>query len=228
MKHQIRIERKPNEFLPRDQFAWKLGAFAVNATLNQVPQAARDMICNRIIDVAGVALHAVNHDAVVAARWLQNEVAGCGRSRMFGAPAHFLYPASAAAFVNAVAGRDDDWHDCYLKAEYSHPADTISALIAKAQEVGASGVDLMLAIAIAYEVQCSFRAALRSRFAVQIQRAAGIRRNLYWPAPGLLHAWRPSWQHVATQGVPPGLHDPNRLAGDCAGGDGHQWTEPHF
>src|SRR3989338_8463053 len=124
MLHQIRIEKVPNEFSPEKQFAWILGKFAVNAKLEQVPLPARAMICNRVLDAAGVALHAINHRAVVAARGLNIEVRGWGRSYMLGMPNGVPYPASAAGFVNAVAARDDDWHDCYLQKEYSHPADT--------------------------------------------------------------------------------------------------------
>jgi len=61
--------------------------------------------------------------------------------------------ASWAAWANSVAVRELDFHDTYLAADYSHPADNIPTLLAVAQQCGASGRSLLRAIAVAYEVQ---------------------------------------------------------------------------
>lgn len=58
-----------------------------------------------------------------------------------------------AAWANGTAVRELDFHDTYLAAEYSHPGDNIPPLVAAAQQVGASGADLVAAIATGYEVQ---------------------------------------------------------------------------
>jgi 2-methylcitrate dehydratase len=52
-----------------------------------------------------------------------------------------------------VAVRELDYHDTYLAADYSHPGDNTPPLLAVAQHVGASGHDLVRAIATGYEVQ---------------------------------------------------------------------------
>ena len=49
--------------------------------------------------------------------------------------------------------RELDYHDTYLAADYSHPGDNTPPLLAVAQHVGASGHDLVRAIATGYEVQ---------------------------------------------------------------------------
>src|SRR3989338_5165230 len=46
-----------------------------------------------------------------------------------------------------------DFNDTYLSLEPAHPSDNIAPLIACAQAYGKSGLDLILAIAIAYEIQ---------------------------------------------------------------------------
>jgi 2-methylcitrate dehydratase len=48
-----------------------------------------------------------------------------------------------------------DFHDTFLAADYSHPADNIPPILAVAQHCGCSGADLMRGIAAAYEVHVS-------------------------------------------------------------------------
>jgi 2-methylcitrate dehydratase len=58
-----------------------------------------------------------------------------------------------AAWANAVAVRELDFHDTFLAADYSHPGDNIPPLLAVAQHTGRSGADVVRGIAAAYEVQ---------------------------------------------------------------------------
>ena len=59
-----------------------------------------------------------------------------------------------AAFINGSLVRYMDFNDTYLSLEPAHPSDNIAPLIATSQAYGKTGLDLILAIAIAYEVQC--------------------------------------------------------------------------
>ncbi len=70
-----------------------------------------------------------------------------------------------AAFANGTAIRYLDYNDTYLSKEPAHPSDNISAALAAAEYVGASGKRLIEAIVIAYEIQCRLcdAAALRPR-----------------------------------------------------------------
>lgn len=70
-----------------------------------------------------------------------------------------------AAFVNGSLVRYLDFNDTYLSLEPAHPSDNIAPLIACAEAYGKSGMDLILAIAIAYEIQCRLcdGASLRSK-----------------------------------------------------------------
>jgi 2-methylcitrate dehydratase len=63
------------------------------------------------------------------------------------------YSAEWAAWANGVAVRELDYHDTFLAAEYSHPADNIPPLVAVAQQLGVRGADLIRGLATAYEIQ---------------------------------------------------------------------------
>ena len=66
-----------------------------------------------------------------------------------------------AALFNSVAVRYVDLLDTYLTpGGLCHPADNFGALLAVAESVGASGAEFLLALAVAYEVQCRFSAAV--------------------------------------------------------------------
>jgi 2-methylcitrate dehydratase len=64
-----------------------------------------------------------------------------------------------AAFFNAVLVRYPDLLDTYLTVGgLCHPADNVGALLAVAEHTGAGGADFLLALAVAYEIQCRFSA----------------------------------------------------------------------
>src|SRR5260370_14067383 len=64
-----------------------------------------------------------------------------------------------AAFFNAVLVRYPDLLDTYLTpGGLCHPADNFGAILAVAEHIDASGADFLLALAVAYEVQCRFSA----------------------------------------------------------------------
>jgi 2-methylcitrate dehydratase len=64
-----------------------------------------------------------------------------------------------AAFFNAVLVRYPDLLDTYLTpGGLCHPADNFGAVLAVAEHVNAGGADFLLALAVAYEVQCRFSA----------------------------------------------------------------------
>jgi 2-methylcitrate dehydratase len=64
-----------------------------------------------------------------------------------------------AAFFNAVLVRYPDLLDTYLTpGGLCHPADNFGAVFAVAEHVDAAGADFLLALAVAYEVQCRFSA----------------------------------------------------------------------
>ena len=70
-----------------------------------------------------------------------------------------------AAFSNGVHFRYLDYNDTYLSLEPAHPSDNIAAVLAVGEPSGASGMDLITATVLAYEVQCRLcdAASIRAR-----------------------------------------------------------------
>ncbi|GAA3582278.1 MmgE/PrpD family protein [Marinobacter xestospongiae] len=148
--HSVRAENQSGDLARHDQLAWKLAELATQAKSQPLDAASVEMAKNRIIDNAAIALGAANERAVVVARGEGRLVAGAGKATIWGLKGGF-HPL-AAAFANAVAVRFLDNDDTYLAAEYSHPDDNISPVIAAAQQAGVSGEDLLRGIIVAYEV----------------------------------------------------------------------------
>jgi 2-methylcitrate dehydratase len=164
--HPVRMY-KSDEPLPREQqLAWKIAEVAADRVA--VTQEVADMVINRIIDNAAVATASLTRAPAVAARaQAQDRVqptapelvdtdgstgaATTAGSTVFGIPGRFQ--PEWAAWANGVAVRELDYHDTFLAAEYSHPGDNIPPILAVAQHTGASGADLLRAIATGYEIQ---------------------------------------------------------------------------
>jgi 2-methylcitrate dehydratase len=154
MQHHTVQTHADGAVLPRDeQLAWKIATMAADEA--PFDADALDMVGNRLLDNAAVAMAAINRDPVRHARLLalgyphpKN-----GGATLFGLPADRTYHCEWAALANGVAVRELDMHDTYLAADYSHPGDTIPPLLAAAQQLGIGGDRLARAILTAYETQ---------------------------------------------------------------------------
>src|SRR5207237_8064561 len=62
-------------------------------------------------------------------------------------------PPDWAAFANGCLVRYLDYNDTYLSKEPAHPSDNIPAALAVAQTEGANGRELIVAVALAFDVQ---------------------------------------------------------------------------
>ncbi len=155
--HEVRVRRSA-ERLPRDrQLAWKL------AELARMPAIGADtaeLVAARVIDNAGVALAAINRKPVAAARAMALANPRKNGASLFGLGPDVTVAAEWAAWANATAVRELDFHDTFLAADYAHPGDSIAPLIAVAQQTGRDGAALARAIAVAYEVQVALVKAI--------------------------------------------------------------------
>jgi 2-methylcitrate dehydratase len=111
------------------------------------------MAVNRVIDNAAVAAASLCYRPVETARAQARCYPSSAGATVFGCARTARFAPEWAAWANGVAVRELDFHDTFLAKEFSHPGDNIPALAAVAQHSGASGVDLVRAIATAYEVQ---------------------------------------------------------------------------
>jgi 2-methylcitrate dehydratase len=66
--------------------------------------------------------------------------------------------ADQAALFNSGLVRYVDLLDSYMAlGGLCHPSDNFGTVLAAAEQAGASGGEFMLALAVAYEIQCSFQ-----------------------------------------------------------------------
>ncbi len=137
------------------QLAWKIAAVAADAA--PLDPAAQDMVINRIIDNASVAIAAINRTPVANARSQALCHPRRGGATLFGMPAAQTFEAEWAAWANGTAVRELDMHDTFLAADYSHPGDNIPPILAVAQQCGKqrelTGKDLIRGILTGYEIQ---------------------------------------------------------------------------
>ena len=117
----------------------------------------------RVLDSLGCALGAWNEEPCAIARRVVSEFSAKHGSTVIGT--NHKAPPDWAAFANACCIRYFDYNDTYLSKEPAHPSDNIAAALAAAESVGASGSELITAIALAYEIQCrlSDAASIRAR-----------------------------------------------------------------
>jgi 2-methylcitrate dehydratase len=149
--HDVRVYRSQAALPREDQLAWKIAG--VDADRVGVLREVTEMIVNRVIDNAAVALAAINRHPAVSAR-----DAALGHPRRDGATLFGVPPARGvspewAAWAIGTAVRELDMHDTFLAADYAHPGDNIPPILAVAQAMERSGRDLIRGIATGYEIQ---------------------------------------------------------------------------
>ncbi len=157
-KHIVRVYSS-KEHLPREeQLAWKLARVATDEA--PIDEEAAEMVINRIIDNAAVAVAALNRRPVANARTQALAHPNPEGATLFGLPSTQRFSCEWAAWANGVAVRELDFHDTFLAADYSHPADNIPPILAVAQQTGRSGADVLRGILAAYEVHISLVKAI--------------------------------------------------------------------
>ena len=149
--HEVRVYPSAEPLPTEEQLAWKLAAISTDAV--PVEDKVAEMVANRVIDNAAVAIAAINRLPVSHARAQAlahpREKGAC----LFGIGNGQRFDAEWAAWANGTAVRELDMHDTFLAADYSHPGDNIPPILAVAQQCDCSGDALVRGIVAAYEVQ---------------------------------------------------------------------------
>jgi len=148
--HTVKVHPEADKLSKENQLAWKMAKMASDPVA--VDGDVLDMIINRMIDNASVAMASVNRGPVTTARAQALGHPRSGGASVFGLPADQTVSAEWAAWANGTAVRELDYHDTFLAADYSHPADNIPPLLAVAQQLGIAGDKLVRGIATAYEL----------------------------------------------------------------------------
>ncbi|PYL51717.1 MAG: MmgE/PrpD family protein, partial [Verrucomicrobia bacterium] len=143
--------------------AHRLAEYACALRFEDLSKDVVHEVKRRVIDSLGCALGAWNEEPCVIARKVASDFSARQGSTIIGT--NHKAPPDWAAFANGCCIRYFDYNDTYLSKEPAHPSDNISAALAVAESVAATGRELITAIALAYEVQCRFcdAASIRAR-----------------------------------------------------------------
>jgi 2-methylcitrate dehydratase len=157
-KHLVRVYPSKEKLPREEQLAWKMAKIASEDI--KISADVTDMVINRIIDNASVAIAAANRRPVANARSQSlchpRESGAC----VFGMPNTQKFSPEWAAWANGTAVRELDFHDTFLAADYSHPGDNIPPILAVAQTKKCSGKDLLRGIVTGYELHVNLVKAI--------------------------------------------------------------------
>lgn len=130
----------------------QLGAFTAVADWKMLSEAAVETLKMRILDALGCAIGALGSHVLDSVRAEVDDMGGNPLSTLLGG-GHTA--PDRAAFFNGAAIRYLDFNDSYLApGETCHPSDNLAPVLAATEFVDGSGRDLLVALALAYQVQC--------------------------------------------------------------------------
>jgi 2-methylcitrate dehydratase len=161
----------------------QLADFVVTAKQTDLSGRVVATLKRNVLDSIACAVGALDGELIPAVRAHAEQFSGRPTATFVGGGRGSV---DQAAFFNAVLVRYPDLLDTYLTpGGLCHPADNFGAVLALAEHVNARGADFLLALAIAYEIQCRFSAqvpvmALGLNHALQlaISAAAGSAKLL--------------------------------------------------
>src|SRR5580692_10665499 len=144
---------KQTEYLSMTQVE-TLAKYAARSKFGDLSSQSRAQLPVHILDSVGCCIAALGAGPITACREQVAEFGGSGPCTLIGGgSANPLY----AAFWNTALVRYVDFMDNFLaQSETCHTADNFGVALTIADYVGASGRDLMLAVALGYTVQSRF------------------------------------------------------------------------
>ena len=152
-QHEVRVHPSASTPPRSELLAWQLARVANDATA--LDDDVVQMIINRVIDNTGVAVAALRRRPVANARAQALAHPHVGGATVIGVDPVKRVSCEWAAWANATAVRELDFHDTFLAEDMNHPGDMIASIIAVGQQCGANGTQLLRGIATAYEVSGS-------------------------------------------------------------------------
>jgi 2-methylcitrate dehydratase PrpD len=143
--------------------------FIIDTSYNDLPEALRAEARRCILDGLAVMLAGTTEDCTKIIHKYIGGLGVAGPARVPGTAASF--PAEFAALASGVSGHAHDFDDTQIASApnrvyglLTHPTvPALSAALAVAQEVDASGKDLVTAFCIGLEVECKLNEAINPR-----------------------------------------------------------------
>jgi 2-methylcitrate dehydratase len=135
-----------------------IATFAAAARPEDLTPDIRQVFKRNILDSIGCAIAALPGPPFQALREQFEEYRAAGRCTLIGGGKTSV---DQAALFNSGLVRYVDLLDSYMSpGGLCHPSDNFGAVLAAAEHAGASGEEFMLALAVAYEIQCRFTAVV--------------------------------------------------------------------
>src|SRR5580692_11423918 len=136
----------------------RIAAFVASARPEHLKPDIRQLFKRNILDSLGCAIAGLQGKPFHALREQFKEYRAPGRCTLIGSG---KTSADQAALFNSSLVRYVDLLDSYMAiGGLCHPSDNFGTILAAAEQVGASGEQFMLALAVAYEIQCRFTSAV--------------------------------------------------------------------
>src|ERR1700692_332869 len=158
MTHPISEPSSHTQGEPMRPAVERIAAFAAAARPGQLTSGIRHLFKRNILDSLGCAIAALQGKPFHALREQFEEYRAPGRCTLIGGG---KTSADQAALFNSSLVRYVDLLDSYMViGDLCHPSDNVGTILAAAEQAGASGEEFMLALAVAYEMQCRFSAAV--------------------------------------------------------------------
>ncbi|HEY7168360.1 MAG TPA: MmgE/PrpD family protein [Candidatus Binatia bacterium] len=139
----------------------RLVSFAQSLAFDDLNREVLDAIKQRFIDAIGCALGAFDAEPAAIARKIALRVQTPAGSGVIGTCEKSS--PELAAFANTAMIRLLDFNDDYFGKDGPHPSDTMGAILAVADAVGATGKEFITAVAVAYETLCGLADAVGLR-----------------------------------------------------------------
>jgi 2-methylcitrate dehydratase len=136
----------------------RIAVFAATAQPEHLRPDVRLLFKRNILDSLGCAIAALPGPPFQALREQFEEYRAPNRCTLIGGG---KTSADQAALFNSGLVRYVDLLDSYMSpGGLCHPSDNFGTVLAAAEQVGASGEQFMLALAVSYDIQCRFTAAV--------------------------------------------------------------------
>jgi 2-methylcitrate dehydratase len=130
----------------------ELATFVVVADYSKLSDAARTQAKIRVLDAFGCAFGALDAPMLQVIKAQTEDFGGNSQCTLIGGG---RTSPDRAAFYNSALVRFLDFNDGYLaKGETCHPSDNLGAVLAACEYTHADGKDLLVSLAVAYQVQC--------------------------------------------------------------------------
>lgn len=132
--------------------AQRLAEYAYRLKYEDLPKETVEETKKRIVDGIGCSIGAFQEEPVKIARKLGEGVRSSKSATLLGTKTKTV--VDLASLVNGIMVRYFDYNDTYLSKEPAHPSDNIGVCLSVSESEGLGGRDFILALALAYEIQC--------------------------------------------------------------------------